>query len=55
MNTLTVGDNAPLFTLQNENDEPISLADYIGKKTSISLFLSKSNDTWLHSSSTRLT
>ncbi|GIU23918.1 thioredoxin-dependent thiol peroxidase [Shewanella sp. MBTL60-007] len=27
MNTLTVGDNAPLFTLQNQRDESISLAE----------------------------
>ena len=32
MNTLNVGDTAPLFTLNNENDEPVSLTDYIGKQ-----------------------
>lgn len=32
MNTLTVGDTAPLFTLANENDESISLADFVGNK-----------------------
>ncbi len=41
MNTLTVGDNAPLFTLQNENDEPISLADYIGTKQVLIYFYPK--------------
>lgn len=32
MNTLNVGDTAPLFTLNNENDESVSLTDYIGKQ-----------------------
>ncbi|MEW6995596.1 thioredoxin-dependent thiol peroxidase [Colwelliaceae bacterium MEBiC 14330] len=41
MNTLTVGDNAPLFTLQNENDEPVSLADYIGTKQVLVYFYPK--------------
>ncbi|QYK14694.1 thioredoxin-dependent thiol peroxidase [Shewanella rhizosphaerae] len=32
MKTLTQGDKAPDFTLQNQNDESISLADFKGKK-----------------------
>ena len=32
MNTLTVGDKAPLFTLNDENEQAVALADYIGKK-----------------------
>ncbi len=32
MNTLKVGDKAPLFTLQNQSDEPVSLSDFSGKK-----------------------
>jgi peroxiredoxin Q/BCP len=32
MNTLKVGDKAPLFTLQNQSDDPVSLADNAGKK-----------------------
>ena len=37
MNTLNVGDTAPLFTLNNENDESVSLTDYIGKQQVLSL------------------
>jgi len=32
MNTLTVGDKAPLFTLNDENEQAVVLADFIGKK-----------------------
>jgi peroxiredoxin Q/BCP len=32
MNTLKVGDKAPLFTLQNQSDDAVSLADLSGKK-----------------------
>lgn len=32
MKTLTQGDKAPDFTLQNQNDESVSLADFKGKK-----------------------
>lgn len=32
MNTLKTGDIAPQFTLQNQADEPVSLAQFSGKK-----------------------
>jgi peroxiredoxin Q/BCP len=32
MNTLKVGDKAPQFTLQNQSDEAVSLADHAGNK-----------------------
>ncbi|PSW09779.1 thioredoxin-dependent thiol peroxidase [Photobacterium sanctipauli] len=32
MKTLTAGTPAPAFTLQNQNDEPVSLSDFKGKK-----------------------
>lgn len=32
MNTLKAGDKAPLFTLPNQSDEPVSLSDFSGKK-----------------------
>lgn len=35
MNTLKAGDKAPLFTLQNQSDEPVSLSDFSGKKVLI--------------------
>lgn len=41
MNTLNVGDTAPLFTLKNENDEAISLSDFIGKKQVLVYFYPK--------------
>ncbi len=41
MNTLNVGDTAPLFTLNNENDEPVSLTDYIGKQQVLIYFYPK--------------
>jgi peroxiredoxin Q/BCP len=41
MNTLVVGDNAPLFTLKDENDQEIKLADFIGKKQVLVYFYPK--------------
>jgi peroxiredoxin Q/BCP len=41
MNTLTVGDTAPIFTLNNENDEAISLSDFIGRKQVLVYFYPK--------------
>ena len=41
MNTLTVGDTAPLFTLHNENDEAIALSDFIGQKQVLVYFYPK--------------
>jgi peroxiredoxin Q/BCP len=41
MNTLTIGDNAPLFTLQDQNGKDIALADYIGKKQVLVYFYPK--------------
>lgn len=41
MNTLTVGDNAPLFTLLDENEQQVSLADFIGKKQVLVYFYPK--------------
>jgi peroxiredoxin Q/BCP len=41
MNTLTTGDIAPLFTLKDENDNNIALADYIGKKQVLVYFYPK--------------
>ncbi|EAR54785.1 bacterioferritin comigratory protein [Photobacterium sp. SKA34] len=32
MNTLTAGTPAPAFTLMNQNNEPVSLSDFKGKK-----------------------
>lgn len=32
MKTLQAGDKAPQFSLQNQNDETVSLADFAGKK-----------------------
>lgn len=32
MNMLQAGENAPLFTLQNQADEPVSLSQFLGKK-----------------------
>jgi len=32
MKTLQAGDKAPQFSLQNQNDESVSLADFAGKK-----------------------
>jgi len=41
MNTLTVGDKAPLFTLNDENEQAVSLADFIGKKQVLVYFYPK--------------
>ena len=41
MNTLTIGDNAPLFTLLDQNEKQISLADYIGKQHVLVYFYPK--------------
>ncbi|WP_281561549.1 thioredoxin-dependent thiol peroxidase [Thalassomonas sp. RHCl1] len=41
MNTLNVGDSAPLFTLKDENDQEVSLADYIGKQQVLVYFYPK--------------
>lgn len=41
MNTLTVGDIAPLFTLKDENDQDVCLADYIGKQQVLVYFYPK--------------
>ena len=32
MKTLQAGDKAPQFSLQNQNDETVSLSDFAGKK-----------------------
>lgn len=41
MNTLVVGDNAPLFTLKDENENNIELANFIGKKQVLIYFYPK--------------
>ena len=41
MNTLTAGQNAPLFTLLDQNSEPVSLSDYIGKQQVLVYFYPK--------------
>ena len=41
MNTLTVGDSAPLFTLKDENEQSTALADFIGKKQVLVYFYPK--------------
>jgi peroxiredoxin Q/BCP len=41
MNTLTVGDNAPLFTLLDQNSSSVSLSDYIGKQQVLVYFYPK--------------
>jgi len=41
MKTLTLGDNAPLFTLLDQNEEPVALADYIGKQQVLVYFYPK--------------
>ncbi|MBU2924689.1 thioredoxin-dependent thiol peroxidase [Colwellia sp. 1_MG-2023] len=41
MNTLTIGDTAPLFTLKDENENKVALADYIGKKQVLVYFYPK--------------
>lgn len=41
MKTLVEGDNAPLFTLKDENEQEIKLADFIGKKQILVYFYPK--------------
>ncbi|WNC70147.1 thioredoxin-dependent thiol peroxidase [Thalassotalea nanhaiensis] len=41
MNTLQVGDKAPLFSLLNQNNETVQLTDYIGKKRVLVYFYPK--------------
>ncbi len=41
MNTLTIGDNAPLFTLKDENEKDVALTDFIGKKQVLVYFYPK--------------
>lgn len=41
MNTLTVGDKAPLFTLLDQNSESVSLADFVGKNLILVYFYPK--------------
>lgn len=41
MKTLTAGEKAPLFSLLNENNETVSLEDYIGKKQVLVYFYPK--------------
>ena len=41
MNTLTVGDKAPLFILKDENETEVALSDYLGKKQVLVYFYPK--------------
>ncbi|MGJ8694298.1 MAG: thioredoxin-dependent thiol peroxidase [Thalassotalea sp.] len=41
MNTIQVGQTAPLFTLLDQNAEPVSLGDYIGKQQVLVYFYPK--------------
>lgn len=41
MNTITVGEQAPLFTLLDENENEVSLASYIGKQQVLVYFYPK--------------
>lgn len=41
MNTLQVGDTAPLFTLPDQNGEAVSLQDFIGKQQVLVYFYPK--------------
>lgn len=41
MKTLTIGDNAPQFTLLNENNEEVALIDHIGKTQVLVYFYPK--------------
>ncbi|REL35421.1 thioredoxin-dependent thiol peroxidase [Thalassotalea euphylliae] len=41
MNTLQVGDTAPLFTLPDQNGDAVSLQDYIGKQQVLVYFYPK--------------
>ena len=51
--TLQAGDLAPQFTLLNQDNQPVSLSDFKGKKVLV-YFLSESLNTRLHNSSLRL-
>lgn len=41
LNTLKAGDKAPLFTLLDQNNQQVSLADYLGKKYVLVYFYPK--------------
>jgi peroxiredoxin Q/BCP len=41
MKTITVGENAPLFKLLDENSNVVALADYIGRKQVLVYFYPK--------------
>lgn len=41
LNTLKVGDKAPAFTLLDQNNKEVSLADYLGKKNVLVYFYPK--------------
>lgn len=41
MNTLQVGDKAPLFSLLNQNNETVQLADFLGNKRVLVYFYPK--------------
>jgi peroxiredoxin Q/BCP len=41
MKTITAGEQAPLFSLKNANEQEINLADYIGKKQVLVYFYPK--------------
>ena len=41
MKTLQVGDLAPQFTLLNQDNQPISLSDFKGKKKYLCIFIQK--------------
>ncbi|NTS75975.1 thioredoxin-dependent thiol peroxidase [Catenovulum sp. SM1970] len=43
MNTLKAGDIAPLFSLKNQNDETINLADFVGNKQVLVYFYPKAS------------
>ena len=41
MKTITIGEQAPLFSLKDENEQEINLSDYIGKKQILVYFYPK--------------
>lgn len=41
MKTITVGEQAPLFSLKDENEQEVNLADFIGKKQILVYFYPK--------------
>ena len=45
---LTVGSDAPAFSLLDENGEKWNSGDFLGKKNILIFLLSCSNDGWLH-------